>query len=327
MKNTNTITVTSPLFPGRVFVTEAPAENQPKLKKDGTVKQTHSNKKKGVKSEVAALTPEDMKNIIQYFVDNEKWLYYLIFVVSCNMARRISDMIGGEKNEYLPNGLLWEHFYNPANGTFRHDLLDICEMKTDKLANPRINKTVRAAIELYCEKTGVNPADNGYKNPVFIQTTGNYKGRVVSYNAYRKGLKAAAESAGILENICAHSPRKTFGMINRMIHPGDHDSMELLQTIYNHSSTKITKRYIGLTKKKIDSYFDDFGDFFDEYVIGGKTYTEMAETPIVHIDVNDLRDVIKAAYKAGADNAGESDPAVHIEAINGILSMIESLKK
>jgi len=327
MKNQNTVTVTSPLFPGQFFVTEMPAEKKPKLKKDGTPKRTHCNKKKGEKSEVYTITPEDMRKIVNYFVENQKWLYYLIFIVSCNMARRISDMIGGDANEYLPDGLLWEHFYNPSTGKFRHDLLEITEMKTDKLANPRINKTVRAAIERYITETGVNPADNNYRNPVFLQTTGNYRGRVVSYNAYRKGLKAAAESAGISENICAHSPRKTFGMINRMIHPGDYDSMELLQTIYNHSSTKITKRYIGLTKKQIDAYFDDFGDFFSDYVLGDKTYTEMAETPVVHMDINDLRDVIKAAYKAGADNAGTTDPAVHIEAINDILSMIESLKK
>ena len=112
-----------------------------------------------------------------------------------------------------------------------------------------------------------------------------------------------------------------------MLHAGDYDSMELLQTIYNHSDTKTTKSYIGLTKKKVDQYFDDMGEFFDDYVTGEKTFTEIAEAPVVSIDVNDLRDVIKMAYKAGADNAGTTDPAVHLEAMNNLLAMIDGLQK
>lgn len=329
MLNTNTFTVTSPLFPGQTFYMDAPVveEKQPKLKKDGTPKKTKCNKKKGVSSEVYAISPSDMHKIVQYFIDNEKWLYYLIFVISCNMARRIGDTIGAKKHKYLPQGLLWSHFYNPATGNFRDNLYEISEQKTDKLAKPRINSTVKAAIEKYIEKMGVNPADNNYGNPVFLQTTGNYKGRVVSYNAYRLALKGAAEKVGISENVCAHSPRKTFGMINKNIHPGDVNCMELLQSIFNHSSTRITKKYIGLTKKDIDKYFDDFGEFFNDYVLGGKSYTEVADTPIIHIDVNDLRDVIKMAYKAGADNAGTTDPAVHLEAMNNLLAMIDGLQK
>lgn len=329
MLNSNTLTITSPLFPGQTFYMDAPVEQekQPKLKKDGTPKKTRCNKKKGVKSEVYTISPSDMRKIVQYFADNEKWLYYLIFIISCNMARRIGDTIGSKDHKYLPQGLLWSHLYNPATGEFRNNLYEITEQKTDKLANPHINSTVKAAVNKYIEKMGINPADNNYGNPVFLQTTGNYKGRVVSYNAYRLALKGAAEKIGISENICAHSPRKTFGMISKSIHPGDMNCMELLQTIFNHSSTKITKRYIGLTKRDMDNYFDDFGKFFDDYVLGEKTFSESDNVPIVSMDVNDLRDVIKMAYKAGADNAGATDPTVHLEAMNNILAMIDGLKK
>ena len=116
-------------------------------------------------------------------------------------------------------------------------------------------------------------------------------------------------------------------MISRMLHPGDYDSMELLQTIYNHADTKTTKHYIGLTKQKIDKYYDDMGEFFDAYVTREKEYKEVAETPIVSLDTNDLRDIITAAYKAGSDNADVTDPVAHIEAINDIMSMIEELAK
>lgn len=258
-----------------------------------------------------------MKKIIKYFKENKKWEHYLIFVMSCNMARRIGDTLL----------LTWKHIFNPYTGKLRVDLLEITEDKTDKLANPRINSAVRAAIELYLKETGVNPADNDYNNYVFIQTCGNFKGRVLTSDGYRKSLNKAADAVGIEYNIGTHSPRKTFGMISRMLHPGDYDSMELLQTIYNHSDTKTTKHYIGLTKQKTDKYYDDMGTFFDEYVTGDKTYTEVAKTPIVSLDTNDLRNLIKAAYKAGVENADNTDPVAHIEAINEITKMIDKMIK
>ena len=112
-----------------------------------------------------------------------------------------------------------------------------------------------------------------------------------------------------------------------MLHPGDYDSMELLQTIYNHSDTKTTKHYIGLTKQKVDKYYDDMGTFFDEYVTGGKTYQDVSDTPIVSLDTNDLRDIVSAAYKAGVENVGTIDSMAHVDAINTIMEMIESLSK
>lgn len=338
MTNNNTLTITSPLFPGQKFYMEAPAEETktmklPKFKKDGTPKKVKCNKKKGRKSEVFAFQISDIKKIIKYFIDNEKWQHYLIFVVGINMARRIGDTIpvkdsnGEPKNKNLPYGLLWKHFFNPATGTFRNDLLEIVEDKTDKFSTPHINSAVRNAIKLYCEKTGLNPAANNYNNPVFVQTSGNFKGNIISYDGYRKGLKRAAIAIGITENVAAHSTRKTFGMITKMIHPGDNNIMELLQDIYNHSSTKITNRYIGTTKKDVDKCYDDMGDFWSRYIEGNEKYTDVSNQPIVSIDINDLRDVVKCAYKAGSENARTNDPAVHIEAINNILTMIEELTK
>ena len=112
-----------------------------------------------------------------------------------------------------------------------------------------------------------------------------------------------------------------------MLHPSDYDSMELLQSIYNHNDTKTTKHYIGLTKKKIDDYYDDMGEFFNDYVIGNKEYAVETEKPVVSLDTNDLRDVIRTAYEAGKNNAGNSDAMVHVDAINNIMQMIEELAK
>lgn len=288
-----------------------------KLKKDGTPKNIKCNKVRGRKSEVYAFSADDAKRIVEYFIDNEMWLHYMIFVLSCNMARRIGDTLS----------LKWYHIFNPSTGKFRSDLLEIKEDKTDKLANPRINAACRAAIELYIKKTACNPADDKYSNPICLQLSGTHKGTVLSYDGHRKALKKAGAAIGIDYNIAPHSTRKTFGMLNRMLHPGDYDSMEILQTIYNHSDTKTTKRYIGLTKQKVDKYYDDMGDFFNDYITGEKEFESISKSPIVSIGTNDLRDVIKMAYEAGRKNAKEVDAVAHIDAINGIMEVIEDLAK
>lgn len=276
-----------------------------------------NNKKKGKKSEVYPFEIADAKKMIQYFVDHEMWVHYLAFTLSCNMARRVGDMLA----------LRWINFFNPETGDFRSDILEIREDKTDKLANPRINQACRNAIQLYVERTGCDVTLENYTVPVFMQISGTHKGKVLSDSGYLKAIKKVALAVGVEYNVGTHSPRKTFGMMSRMLHPGDYDSMELLQTIYNHSSTKTTKHYIGLTKKKIDEYYDDMGNFFDEYVVGDKEYAVQSDKPMVTLDSNDLRDVIRAAYEAGRNNADTDDAMVHVDSINAIMQMVESFQK
>ena len=275
------------------------------------------NKKKGRKSEVYPFQLEDCKKMITYFEEKEMWIQYLAFVMGINLARRVGDMLS----------LKWEHVFNPQNGKFRDEILEIVEDKTDKLANPRINVAVRNAINTYVEKTGVDVTKNNYNDPIFMQLSGTHKGSVITSDGYRKALKKAAEAVGITYNVGTHSTRKTFGMISRMIHPNDYDSMELLQTIYNHSDTKTTKHYIGLTKEKVNQYYDDMGEFFGDYVTGDKEYKDVSDKPVISIEVSDIRDIIAMAYAEGQRNAEVTDANVHIETINEIMGIIDSLVK
>lgn len=276
-----------------------------------------SNKKKGQKSEVYAYEINDAKRMLEYFKEREAWIHYLAMTFGCNMARRIGDILA----------LKWENIYFPETGKMRQDILEIQEEKTDKLANPRINKAVREAIELYIEKTRCKPEKNNYSEYVFYQLSGTHKGTVLTESGHLKAVKKAAENLGISYNVGTHSARKFFGMMSRQLHPGDYDSMELLQTIYNHSDTKTTKNYIGLTKKKVDKYYDDMGDFFEDYIVGSKKFVQTGDKPIVSLDSNDLRDIIKVAYESGRNNAAESDAMVHVDAITTIMDMVEQLMK
>lgn len=113
-------------------------------------------KKRGTKSEVYPFEIQDMKKLIAYFEEKEQWIMYLLFVLSCNMARRVGDMLA----------LKWVNFFVPETGKYRKDILEIVEDKTDKLANPHINTAVKKAIELYIEKMDYDVSENNYQEPV-----------------------------------------------------------------------------------------------------------------------------------------------------------------
>ncbi|MDF2950545.1 MAG: integrase family protein [Anaerocolumna sp.] len=287
-----------------------------KLRLDGTPKIIVRNKKKGQKSEVYPFrTQEDIKNMMNYFIDNKSWHSYLLFVLGINMARRVGDTLN----------LTWKHFYFP-NGRMRSDVLEFEEEKTDKFANPRINNACREAIKLFIEKTEVEPMEN-YEKPVFMQLSGTGKGKVFSKSGYWVNLKKAAKACNIGYNIAAHSTRKTYGYWSRKLHPNDTDSMQILQSTYNHSSESVTNKYIGLTKEKIDQYYDDMGDFFTEYIMGDKQFQNTENKPIVSLDSNDLRDIITMAYQEGRKNASNNDIDSNLDIVNSIMDLAEELMK
>lgn len=272
----------------------------------------HSNKAKGKKSEVYALKIEDVKKIFDYFEENQLWQYQLMFSLQIFMGRRAGDTLS----------LKWKDFFNPANGNF-YDNIEIVEQKTEKIATPRIAEPCREFLLSYIEHMGIDPSKNNYENPIFLQTTGNYKGRVVKVDSYRKVLKRAGEAVGIPYNIGTHSARKFFGMMCKVLHPNDPRSTEVLQTILNHSSAKITLRYIGLEKEYIDKYYDDMGEFYKNYIIGDGKCEFQNDTPVVYIDSNSLRDILQQAYQAGLDNAGNADPKIHLVAFNEIMGLVD----
>lgn len=321
---TSTYQISSPLLGlSPVTVTEETAKDlMAAIGNSGTEAESaetekhHSKKREGVSSEVFTYTVEEARMMLDYFKQHEQWIHYLVFVLGLNLARRNGDI----------RSLTWANFFDPKTGKYRNNLV-IKEQKTGKFTSPHINSAVKEAISLYCEKTGCDPSHNNYSDPILLQHTGNYVGRVMGYSGCLKGIKRAAAALGIEHNVGTHSTRKTFGETSRMLHPNDQNSMEILQSLYNHSSTKITNRYIGLEKKHVDRYYDDIGEFVTDYIVGGKQFEDVAQKPVVSLDVNDLRSIISLAYNAGIENAGKTDPSIHIDTINEILSMIDAAQK
>jgi len=273
-----------------------------------------SNKKAGVQTGNYAATMQDVSKLLAYFKDNNRWIHYLLIVTSCNMARRNGDMLS----------LQWFDIYN-SDGSFRNKT-PIYEEKTGKISGVYINDAVKNAVELYTSNVEINVAEDDYSHYVFEQKTGTHPGTVISYSGCLKALKRACEKVGIKENLTMHGLRRFFGSVSYDLHPNDHNRMEILQDIFNHSSERITRKYIGITDREIQGYYNNVGDVFESYVIGGKEILGNSDTPVVNIDSSDLRSIIKRAYEAGMKNS-DSDVSTHIDAINEIMGELDKLVK
>lgn len=274
------------------------------------------NKRSGIKSEVYPYQIADLKKMLAYFRDKDMWIHYLLLTMSCNMARRVSDMLE----------LRWYQIYNPATGRFRQDA-EFKEKKTGKLASVHMNSAVKDAIDEYIAHTGINYRCDNYSSYVFIQTSGTHTGSQLTSSGHLKALKKAAAAVGIEYNIGTHSARKTYGMLTKQIHPNDPFCMSVLMEQFNHSSEAMTNKYIGLTKKREDRYYEDLGDFFKDYVVGEKKYQDDQDTNIVSLDYNDLLSLLERAYTTGMNNSHDIDPMTHTAALKNFAVEIQQMRK
>jgi len=276
-----------------------------------------ASKCKGKSCEVHELSIEDTKRVVEYFEQNNKWIHYLLFVTSYNLARRFSDMCK----------LTWEDFFNPQTGNFRENLKAIKEQKTGKYASPKINEAVKIAIGKYLCAVGYDPATDDYKREVFYQFTGTHKGSVLSYSGAMYALKDVMKKLNIERNLGTHSSRKTFGKTSIELHKTDPNAMQIVSRGFNHSSEAVTRRYTGVDREATEKYTSDMGDFWKDYIFGDKTYSPESDSPMMLLDNNDLRELITMAYQAGCQNANVTDPQIHIKAVNDVFSYAEGVAK
>lgn len=321
LKNTsenNIIDITKYLSEDAPIMHVEPEKVEPKIEvkycKNGEPKKTHYTKSDKKKEVYAYKTVEDIKGITEYFLNTKKYIHFLVFTVQFNLARRIGDVLK----------LSWNHFFYP-DGTFKEQTATIKEEKTGKTIKLKVNNGIKEAVDIYIEKIGVDPSENNYSNPVFLQLTGTYKGRVLGDEAHRKALKKAAEAVGITYHIGTHSARKSYGLWSRKLHPTDPNSMQILRLTFNHENENDTSRYIGLSKEKMDEYMDDMGDFWCKHIMGNEQYVNKESSPITSLDANDLRDIITLVYTEGKNNANCTDAETHLEAMNTIMEMIDDL--
>jgi integrase len=155
----------------------------------------------------------------------------LLFVMGINTALRISDLLSIRIGDVL-------------DGEGRiSDTISLKERKTGKIKRFPLNTTVKEALSDHLAKRpGFSPME-----PLFLSR----KGGALSRSQAWRILKMAGETIG-LGNIGTHSLRKTFGYQVYKKTAGD---LGLVQKLMNHSTSKVTLRYIGIDREMIDRVY------------------------------------------------------------------------
>jgi integrase len=163
----------------------------------------------------------------------------LLFVLGINTGLRISDILA----------LKWSSFINGGGRLLKSgDQLNVVEIKTKKIKNFMINKSVAEALKLYYDSLGsLNPDD-----PVFSsRKTADGTLQSITRIAAWQMLNRYANMVGLDDGIGTHTLRKTFGY--HLYKKGV--ALEYIQKMLNHSSPAITLRYIGITQEQLNDIY------------------------------------------------------------------------
>lgn len=180
-------------------------------------------------------TLEIFKN---YYLEKENYRNYALIIIGLNTALRISDILS----------LQWKDVYHFSKNCFRRHIC-LTEQKTGKESIIAINASVTDALQKLMEH--IDKPDTAIQPECYIFTSVQHKDLPLSrYQAFRI-IKDAAASVGLDEHISCHSLRKTFGYYawKQGVPPA------MLMNIYNHSSYRITQRYLCIEQDDRDEVF------------------------------------------------------------------------
>ena len=175
-----------------------------------------------------------LHNFKDYYVNIEPNLRnYTLIVVGLNTALRISDLLHLKWDNVFRKGRIKDHIY-------------IVEGKTGKENRIYLNKEAKSTLIMY-HKSMENSS-----NPYIFTSSRNHTEPMSRSQAYRI-VRKAAEKVGLTDHISCHSLRKTFGY-----HAWKQGTPPaLLMSIYNHSSYRITRRYLCIEQEDKDQVFKD----------------------------------------------------------------------
>lgn len=159
---------------------------------------------------------------------------YTLVILGLNTAFRISDLLK----------LQWKDVYDIKKKQFREHIV-LKKQKTGKERVVAMNSTVLQILDYYYQIYKL-PEPTSYLFP----SAKNKSLPITRTQAYRL-IKEAAVRTGLEEHISCHSLRKTFGYHawKQGVPPA------MLMNIYNHSSYKITKRYLCIEQDERDDVY------------------------------------------------------------------------
>ncbi len=169
-----------------------------------------------------------------YYLQQEPNLRnYTLIILGLNTALRINDLLHLKWEDIFAQNRIREHIY-------------IVERKTGKENRIFLNKEAKSVLKMYYRNE--KPALSAY---IFASARESSEplSRCQAYRIVRR----AAEKVGLTDHISCHSLRKTFGY-----HAWKQGTPPaLLMSIFNHSSYRITLRYLCIDQEEKDQVFKD----------------------------------------------------------------------
>jgi len=172
-------------------------------------------------------------NLVRKLYDDKNYRMSLLISFGAFWGLRISDILS----------LRWDDIYNK-------DEFQLIEKKTQKNREIKINAQLKRHIsDCYNIMRPISPDEF-----VFISQKGTIYS-IQRINVILKDLKVRYDLK--IKNFSSHSLRKCFG---RTIFERSGENAELalvkLSQLFNHSSTSITRRYLGISQKELMETYD-----------------------------------------------------------------------
>ena len=165
----------------------------------------------------------DIQRIVDYFNNNDKRKYAVLFILGINSGLRVSDLLGFKVKDVL-----------------NQTSIKLREQKTGKYKLFPLKEELQKLLNDFCKN----------RNPNEWLFVGRHKLKLDRIIVYKTFVHACNE-LNINANVGTHTMRKTFGYH----HYKQFHDIALLQTIFNHYSPVVTKRYIGITQDEINESY------------------------------------------------------------------------
>lgn len=284
-----------------------------------------ANKQRGTKSIKTAIENfEDMKKIQDYFIENKQWNFYLLFTLNVNTGRRISDLRQVRWSDFFYKNGNMKKYWDVKK--FDNDGIIVSgEQKTGKIKELYINSAIQEAFRIFLKNEKSIDFTYDYEEPIFKQLHGTHRGKVISEEGYRKALIKAGECLDY--EVRSHSMRRGMGKMIMELHPNDNKAKSVLMELYNHSSEKMTNKYIGETAKLEKDYLEDFGEKYKKYVMEGEEIPFLVKKPVSVYDNAELRDYMLCAFGKILDLKDETEPVRLMKLYNELLDGLEIIAK
>jgi integrase len=187
----------------------------------------HNHPPKGSRITVEPIrSPKDIETIKRLLRDRPRDL--LLFTMEINNGLRAGDLLKIKVGQvrHLKTG----------------QGLSIREGKTGKTNVLMMNKSTHRVLQRYLEE--LKPADEDY---LFKSAKG--ENQPLAVPSVNNLVKSWCKAVNLKRNYGAHTLRKTFGYIQRVVYGV---GFEVLAKRFNHSNPRITMRYLGITDAEVN---------------------------------------------------------------------------